>query len=207
MTVIRTAFSRDCWGRSVDEFCLPVKVSLCRSLFAASLNVATSQPGYGVFECLLMAPEGLGSESRWKWWARGSGFFCKNLSQFSANFIPFYPLQKSNFSSVWHDSPSRWLPFEHSGTQMGSLGIDPVYSTLCSSISSTRSTSKFHLNTFQNSVGGAVKLDAIAFFRPGLYMYQSHVHVYAVLSYTRVYIMHTLKSTEMQILFLLFVTL
>ena len=46
---------------------------------------------------------------------------------------------------------------------MGSLDIDPVFSTLCPRIKSTRSTSKFHLNTFQYSVGGAVMLDAITY--------------------------------------------
>ncbi len=39
--------------------------------------------------------------------------------------------------------------------------IDPVYSTLCPRITSTRSTSKFYFNRFQYSVGGAVMLDAM----------------------------------------------
>ncbi len=55
----------------------------------------------------------------------------------STNFIHCYPLKKSNFASAWHGSLSRWLPFEHSGTKMGSLDIYSVYSTLCPSITST----------------------------------------------------------------------
>ncbi len=56
-----------------------MKVSPCRSLFAASQKVATSQPGHGVFACLFIVPEGLGSESRWKWWDRGHTY-CTVLS-------------------------------------------------------------------------------------------------------------------------------
>ncbi len=82
----------------------------------------------------------------------------------SAKFICFYPLKKPNFYSIWHGSLSRWLPFEHSSIEMGSLDIDPVYSTLCPSIiTSTHSTSKFHLNTFQFSVGGAAMFDTITY--------------------------------------------
>ncbi len=80
----------------------------------------------------------------------------------SANFIHFYPLKKPYFCSVWH-TPSRWPSFEHSSTKMGSLNIELVYSTLCPSITATHSTSKFHLNMFQYSVGGAVLLDAITY--------------------------------------------
>ncbi len=46
---------------------------------------------------------------------------------------------------------------------MGGLDIDPVYSTFCPSVTSTRPTSKLHFNTFQYSVGGAVTLDAITY--------------------------------------------
>ncbi len=46
---------------------------------------------------------------------------------------------------------------------MGSLDIDPVYSTSRPSITSTRSTSKFHLIMFQYSPGVAVMLDAITY--------------------------------------------
>ncbi len=48
----------------IDEFCQHVKSSPCRSLSVASLNLGTSQPRHGVFECLRMAPEGLGNESQ-----------------------------------------------------------------------------------------------------------------------------------------------
>ena len=92
---------------------------------------------------------------------RPGGWDCP--MKISASFIHFYPLKKSNFSSVWHALLSRWLPFEHSSTKMGSLDIDPVYSTLCPSITATRSTSKFHLNMFQYSVGGDVMTDTITY--------------------------------------------
>ncbi len=59
--------------------------------------------------------------------------------------------------------PSSCLSFEHSSAKMGSLDIDPVYSTLCPSITSTRSTSKFHFNTFQYSASGLVMLDAMTY--------------------------------------------
>ncbi len=81
----------------VDEFCLPVKVSPCRSLLAASPNLATSQP------------------------------------------------------------------FEHSSAKMGSLDIQPLYSTLCPSIKSTRSTSNFHSNMLQYSLSSLVMLDTITY--------------------------------------------
>ncbi len=81
----------------------------------------------------------------------------------SANFIHFFPLKKLLFSPVWHGPPSRWPPFEHSSTQMGSLDIDHVYSTLCPSITATCSTSKFHLNMLQYSASGLAMLDAFTY--------------------------------------------
>ncbi len=66
----------------------------------------------------------------------------------SANFIHVFPLKKPLFSPVWHGPHSRWPPFEHSSTKMGSLDIDPVYSTLCPSITSTCSTSKITSTCF-----------------------------------------------------------
>ncbi len=83
----------------------------------------------------------------------------------SANFVHFYPLKKSCFCSVWHGPLSRGLPFEHSSSKMGTLAIELVYSTLCPSITSTHSTSKFCFNTFQYSVGGAVMPDAVAYIQ------------------------------------------
>ncbi len=81
----------------------------------------------------------------------------------SGHFINVFPRKKPNFSPVWHALLSRWLPFEHSGTKMGSLDFEPLHSTLCPSITSTRSTSKFHLNTFHYSIGGSVMPDAITY--------------------------------------------
>ncbi len=136
-------------------------MSPCRSLFAASQNVATSQPGHGVFACLLIALEGLGSESRWKWWVRGSGFFLKTFSQFHPLLSP--GKARFLFCLAWSPPPSRWLPFEHSSTKMGSLDIYLVHLTLCPIIKSTRSTSQFHFNMVQYSVGGAVMPDATTY--------------------------------------------
>ncbi len=48
-------------------------------------------------------------------------------------------------------------------SDQGSLDIKLLYPTLCPSITSTHFTSKFRLNTFQCSVGGAVMLDAITY--------------------------------------------
>ncbi len=92
----------------------------------------------------------------------------------SVHFIHFYPLKKPNFSSVWHGSLSRWLPFEHSGTKMGSLNIDPVHSTLCPSITSTRSTTNFHFNTFQYNVSGLVMLDTFIYGKDCILRFHSH---------------------------------
>ena len=55
-----------------------------------------------------------------KWWARGSGFFCKNFSPFH----PLLPPEKAIFLFCLACPPSRWLPFEHSGTKTDSLDID-----------------------------------------------------------------------------------
>ena len=107
----------------VDEFCLHVKLSPHRSLFVASPNLATSQPGHGVFACLLMAPEG-----RRAWGMSPTGK-CLPLGldssmKISANFIHFYPLKKPYFCSIWRGPPSRWPSSEHCSTEMGSLDID-----------------------------------------------------------------------------------
>ncbi len=81
----------------------------------------------------------------------------------SGHFIHFFPLKKPNFSSVWHGPPFTWLSFEHLSAKMGSLDIEPLYSTLCPSITSTRSTSHFHSNMLQYSVSGLVILDEITY--------------------------------------------
>ena len=85
----------------VNAFCLPVKLSPCRSLFAASPNLATSRPRHRVFACLLIAPEVLGSESQWKMSAFGSRFFLEKFQPISY----IYPLKKPNFCSVWRAPP------------------------------------------------------------------------------------------------------
>ena len=89
---------------------------------------------HGFFGCLLIVLEGLGSESQWKWWARGSGFP-------HVHFINVYPLKKPNFYSVWL-SLSRWLQFEHSSTKMGSL----VWSTVRPCV--VNIVSKYNIDTF-----------------------------------------------------------
>ncbi len=89
----------------------------------------------------------------------GSGFFLENFSQYH----PCLPPENAKFLFCLACPSSSCLTFEHSSTKMGSLDIGPVYSTLCPRIKSTRSTSKFHLNMFQYSVGGAVMPDAIAY--------------------------------------------
>ena len=98
-------------------------------------------------------------ESHWKMSAFGSGLFHENFTRFH----PLLPLQKATFVFCLVCPPSRWPPFAHSSTKMGSLDIDTVYSTLCPSITSTRSTSKFYFNMFQYIVGGAVMSDAITY--------------------------------------------
>ncbi len=47
-------------GGVIDEFCLPVKLSTHRSLFAALLNLATSRPGHRVFAMLAHSARGPG---------------------------------------------------------------------------------------------------------------------------------------------------
>ncbi len=107
----------------VNEFCLLVKVLPCHSLFAASWNIATSQPRHRVFACLLMVLKGLGSESHWKMFAFGSGLFHETFGQFNPLLAP----EKVNFLFCLACPPSSCLPFEHSSTKMGILDIDPVY--------------------------------------------------------------------------------
>ena len=95
----------------VDEYCLHVnRLSPCCSLFAASPNLATSQPGNRVL-----------SACAWRQRTRGvnpggndgpGGWDC--FMKVSANFVHFYPLKKSFFCSVWRGPLSRWPSFEHS---------------------------------------------------------------------------------------------
>ncbi len=74
----------------------------------------------------------------------------------SVHFINVCPLKKPNFQPLWRASLSRWPPFEHSGTKMGSPDNEALYSTLCLSIISTCSTSKFHLKMSKCSAWGVV---------------------------------------------------
>ncbi len=127
--------------------------------FSASQNVATSQPGTGFL-----------SACTWRWRTKGVKP-CQNVGpggwdcpmKISGHFIHFHLLKKPNISPVWHGPLSWWLPFEHSSAKMGSLDNDPMYSTMCFSITSTRSTSKFHPNTFQCSVWDVIMFDAITY--------------------------------------------
>ncbi len=59
-----------------------VYISKChpRSLHATAWNIATSQPGNGVMECI--SPEGLGSESSGNGGPGGSGFPHENFRLF-----------------------------------------------------------------------------------------------------------------------------
>ncbi len=136
-----------------------LSVSPCHSLFTASWNVATSQPRHGVLSACSWCQRAWGVNPAGNGGPGGQDFSAK----ISANFINIYPLKKPKSSPVWHGPPSSCLPFEHSSTKMGSLDIDPVYSTLCPSITSRCSTPKFCFNTFQYSIGGAIMPDAITY--------------------------------------------
>ncbi len=90
----------------VDDFCLPVQVSPRRSLFCSVTERSNLSTWTWFFACLLKAPEGLGSESQWKGWARGSGFPYENFSQNH----PLLPPQKAKFLFCMACPPSRWPP-------------------------------------------------------------------------------------------------
>ncbi len=78
-------------------------------------------------------------------------------------FHQLLPPQKAGFQSSLACPLSGWALFEHSGPKMSSLDIEPLYSTLCPSNTSTRLTSKIHLNMFQCNVWGDVRLGAITY--------------------------------------------
>ena len=101
----------------------------------------------------------------------------------SGYFIHFFPLKKPLFSPVWHGPPSRWPPFEHSSTKLGSLDTDRVYSTLCPSITLTCSTSKFHLDMLRYSVSGLVMLDAFTYGKDWTLEQYSHQNGWGHLSF------------------------
>ncbi len=64
----------------------------------------------------------------------------------SAEFIHVYPLKKPVLFGM---APSPGGLLLSTSTKMGSLDFDPVYSTLCPSITLTRSTSNFHSNMLE----------------------------------------------------------
>ncbi len=86
--------------------------------------------------------------------------------KFSGDFVHIYPPKMSNFYPL--ASLSSCLPFEHCST---SLEVAPLHSTLCPSIISICSTSKFHLNTLQYSDGGDVMLNAITYGKDCISIY------------------------------------
>ncbi len=65
------------------------------------------------------------------------------------------PRKSQNFQPLWRAAPSSWSR-EHCGVKMGIPGIERLYSTLCPSITSTCSTSKFCFKESQCSVWGEV---------------------------------------------------
>ena len=147
----------------------------CRSVFAASRNVATSQPDTGFLHPCSLRRRAWGVNPS----GNGGPGGQDSCIKFSGSFIHVCPLKKPNFSSVWHAPPPfRWLPFEHFGTKMGSLDIDPVCSTFCPSTTSTRSTTNFHSTMFQYSVSGLVMLDAFTSGKDGmLYKFELKVPI------------------------------
>ncbi len=152
--------------------CLPVKVSPCHSLFPASQNVATTTTQTRFFCMLAHSAGGSGEWIPVEMVGQGVRILPWKFQPISSTFTP---LKKPKFSSVWHGSLSRWLPFEHSGTKMGSLEINPVYWTLCPSLTATL---KFHLNTFQYSVGGAVMLNAITYGQDCILQYYATLNAF-----------------------------
>ncbi len=59
------------------------------------------------------------------------------------NFNPFhprFPLKKLNIPPLWHAALFSPSGLKHCSTKMGSLDIQPLYSTLCPKIASTCST-------------------------------------------------------------------
>ncbi len=137
MTTIRTVFSLYCWGWSG----LP------------SLDTSESDQPHKAPDChLLILVMTIWTASRFPDCRRWISFTFQSVTP-SLYFCCF--TEPSNVS--------RWLPFDYSSAKMGGLDIDSVYSTLCPSITSTRFTSKFHFNTFQYSVWGAVMLDTITY--------------------------------------------
>ncbi len=131
----------------MDLLCLHVKLSPHHSPFVASPNLATSRPGHAVVH----GAEGPRGWNHVKMIGLGAGIvpwkFQAILSTFS--------LSKSQVSVLFGMAPP---PGGLSSTKLGSLDIEPLYSTLCPSITPTRSTSNFYLNTLWYRVSGLIML-------------------------------------------------
>ncbi len=133
----------------IDEFCLHVKVSPWISLFAASRNIATSQPRH-IFFCMLA--HSAGGPGEWipvEMVGQGVWIPPWKFQQISSMFTPWKRLSR--------------LPI------LGSLDIDPVYSTLCPSI------------TFRNKFSGRQCFRSRNarrnYLRPGLYNPKATSHL------------------------------
>ncbi len=168
MTAIRTAFSLSLllgmtWTASRFPNCHRWVLFTCQSVTQSLSFCCFTEPSYL-------------STQTWVFWVPahdvggpGEWITVEMLDQ-GAGIVPwkFQPISSTFTPSKSHSvlfgvppPPSRWPSFEHSSTKMGSLDIEPVHSTLCPSITTTRSTSKFHFNTFQYSIEGAIMLHAI----------------------------------------------
>ncbi len=108
----------------VDAFCLHAKCHPVALFLWLHRTLATSQPGRAVFECLCMTPKGLRSDSFWKWWP---GEMVRTAPlKLQQGFLPEKVKSEASLCS----------------TKMGSLSVEPLFSTLCPSITSTCSTSR-----------------------------------------------------------------
>ena len=127
-------------------------LALCLTFFSPSQNLATFGPDnrvlHGSTWCRRTRRVKSGGNDG------PGGLDCS--MKVSVHFINICPLKKPNFQPLWHASLSRWPPFEHSGTKMGSPDNEALYWTLCLSTISTCSTSKFHLKMSQRSTWGVV---------------------------------------------------
>ncbi len=125
-----------CQGHNRGVFfpCQSVPQSLSFCSLTALSNLSTQTPG--VLRACTQCWRAWGVNPPWKWWARGTELPHENLNQLLAP-------EKAKFQSSSACPFSRWPPFEHCSTPMGSLDMDPLYSTLCPSITSAWSASKF----------------------------------------------------------------
>ncbi len=145
----------DTWAQSW------IHTSKCHP-FALFLELlAICQPGHGDFACLHTVPEGLGSGGPWKWRAWGAGLPHKI-------FRPFHPShQKTRKRPI---SVLLGMPSSPSGFLLRALRHQNGQPQHLASVLNIVSKyhiyvfhNKFHLNTFQCSVRGDVRLDAITY--------------------------------------------